>query len=389
MDRSIFAQHFSEAAKVARDFSRRYLEEPLPDEMLFRVHLNSSYDAHAGSDVKLYPDDSSDDRALATKQLDEEGVVELLWRGGLVPEWVDLAVVGLTEAQTIVGVVCCGRFAADEERLYYAQTGIAPFSPKGPSLPVNHVDGQRFSVYERSSCWSLDDLERVQRNAAKVWSLELHGPAFDGLPLGVNQFPRLEILELFGVRFDGAGLQSLERVPQLRHLRATLAPAPALDLTALPALRQLETLVLRNLPPALVGVARLAETIPRLRELTLAARQPVTTDSGMQLPAIERLTLELAELPSWLRIPASLGSLTVRMQAATDDALRGLLLACPEGLNSLGLRGTLATDVLFDDLQRFPSLGYLDAVDTRITKLALRRFAEQRTGFKCWPNLEL
>jgi len=389
VERPVFARHFSEAAKVARDFARRFLEEQLPDKMIFRVHLNSSYDANAGSDVKVFPEDSSGDRALATKQLEEEGVVELLWRDGFVPQWVDLMVVGLTEKETIVDVVSCGRFAEDEERLYYAQTGIAPFSPKGPFLPVNHADGQRFSVYERSSCWSLDDLERVRQNASKVWSLELHGPAFDELPLGMGSFPRLEILELFGARIDGVGFRSLERVPQLRHLRAIFASAPKLDFSTLPVQPRIETLALRNLPPVLEGVARLAEALPRLNELTLGANGSVQTDRGIRLPTVERLTLELAEVPDWLSVPETLRRLELRVPKAMDDTLRGLLLACPERLSSLGLRGTPATDALFADLERFQGLSYLDAADTHMTKEALRRFAERRPGFKCWPKLGL
>lgn len=59
---------------------------PLPDRMIFRVHLNSSCDVHAGPDVKLFPEDSSDDRAVATKHLDEEDAAEQLvgWEPGIV-----------------------------------------------------------------------------------------------------------------------------------------------------------------------------------------------------------------------------------------------------------------------------------------------------------------
>ncbi len=74
VDRSVFAQHFLAAAKSALEFSRQFLEEPLPDEMIFRVHLNSSHDVHARPDVRLFPEDSLEERARTTKQLDSERV---------------------------------------------------------------------------------------------------------------------------------------------------------------------------------------------------------------------------------------------------------------------------------------------------------------------------
>lgn len=388
MDRSAFAQHFLNAAQIARDFARKFLEEDLPDEMSFRVHLNSSYDKHAGADVKLFPGDSSDERTLATKQLDADGVVGLLWRDGFVPEWVDLMVVGLTPTATILDVVSCGRFAADEKQLYYAQTGIAPFSPRGPVLPFNHVDDVRFSVYERSSCWSAEDLALTEQNASKVWSLELHGPEFDGVALTAT-FPRLEIFELDGVRLAGEALGALERLPKLRHLRATIGACPSLDLSGIPPMRDLQTLALRNLPSKLKGSARLATVAPQLKELTLAGYNVVEADSALRLPALDHLTIEFPAIPRWIQMPASLDWLSLRVPQAADTDLRSLLAACPENLSSLGLRGTPVSDAVLPDLERFSKLAYLDAVDTRITKDALRRFAVQRPGFKCSPNVKM
>jgi len=388
VDRSVFSQHFSDAARVALDFAKQYLEEPLPDEMRFRVHLNSSHDANAGAEFKLFPEDSSDDRALATKHLNEAGVVELLWRDGFVPQWVDLIVVGETGDTTILDVIACGRYADDERRLYYVETGLAPFSPKGPVLPVNHVDGRRFSIYERSSCWSLEDLERSRRNAAKVWSLKLHGPAFDDWRLAcLPAFPRLEILEFFGVTLMGPGLEGLAGLPRLRHLRARLGDASRLDFSSLPVMPTLESLTVHFLPPSVENVARLTAALPRLKELALGSSRRPHSDGEVVIPSVERLTVDFPDLPTWISMPQSLRWLAVHAPNATDADLRRALSGCPEELDSLGLRGTPVSDALFADLERFQHLKYLDAVDTRITKEALRRFAERRPGFKCWPKL--
>ncbi|MGC4094619.1 MAG: hypothetical protein QM756_43220 [Polyangiaceae bacterium] len=357
--------------------------------MVFRVHLNSSYDANAGPDVKLFPDDSSDERTLSTKRLDAEGVVKLLWRDGFVPEWVDVMVVGLTDTSTILDVASCGRFAEDEAELYYAQTGVAPFSAKGPVLSANHVDGVRFSIYDRSSCWSADDLALVQQNASKVWSLELHGPEFDGLALGLASFPRLEILELFGVRVAGPELSALERMPQLRHLRARFAASTSFDLSALPTIRKLQTLELRNLPKTLLGAEQVAHRLPGLEHLTLSGNHPIALNGTVRLPDLQDLTLELPDVPRGLELPITLRRLSLHVPGATDDDLRAVLAACSPRLTHLGLRGTAASDALLADLGRFSGLAYLDAVDTGITEDALRRFVDRRPGFRCLPNLKL
>ena len=205
MRRDRFEEHFRRAAEQARNFARGFIEEPLPDATVFRVHLNRSHDAHATSEFKLFPEDSSNQHALAMKGVSGDEVISGLWRDGYVPQWIDIAVAGETGAATVIDVIACGRFIDDEQRLYYASTDVAPFGVKGPALPAGYVQGQRFSIHERSSCWSLEDLERAGRHAAKVWSLELHGPAFDDNALAtMPTFSRLEILELTGFALKGS-----------------------------------------------------------------------------------------------------------------------------------------------------------------------------------------
>jgi len=83
VDRSVFARHFRAATGAAREFAKQFIEDQRSDETRLRVHLNSSYDGHARAEFKLLPEDSVDDRTLATKGLDEDGVVGLLWRAGI------------------------------------------------------------------------------------------------------------------------------------------------------------------------------------------------------------------------------------------------------------------------------------------------------------------
>ena len=57
MERDTFAERLHEAACLARDFARRFVEEALPDELAFRVSLNDSHDGNplraSLSDVRI------------------------------------------------------------------------------------------------------------------------------------------------------------------------------------------------------------------------------------------------------------------------------------------------------------------------------------------------
>ena len=52
-----------------------------------------------------------------------------------VPEWVDIPVIHATDRNTILSLVCCGRFTKDESLLYYREGGVSPFGIKSPPFP--------------------------------------------------------------------------------------------------------------------------------------------------------------------------------------------------------------------------------------------------------------
>lgn len=86
------------------------LLEPLTEPLRFRVALNESYDGNPlDPDERVFPDDSGIERGLALLRCSAEQVVELLWRDGLVPEWVNLSVCTKLPAATLIEVRCCGR----------------------------------------------------------------------------------------------------------------------------------------------------------------------------------------------------------------------------------------------------------------------------------------
>lgn len=386
VERATFERRLLHAAACARDFARELIAEPLPDELLFRVHLNSSYDLNAEPELRLFPEDSADARVLATKGLTAGQVVDELWREGWVPEWINVSVVGETGAATVIELLACGRFTADETALYYSSTDVAPFGVKGPVLPIDFVEGQPFSIYTRSSCYTLAELGRVRQNAAKVWSLCLHGPAFDDSVLATQlAFPNLEVLKLYGTPLRGPGLAGLESLPRLTHLRTELGASERLDLGTLPRLASLETFALKHLPGELTGVDRLATALPCLRELWLASDRTPHAETDLRMPKLTRLKLELPDVPHWVAMPQALRDLSLHAAAATDDDVCRVLAACPDRLERVDLRGSPVSDRVLAALARFPGLRTLGAIDTRIDREALWRFAAQRRDLRCWP----
>ncbi len=153
VDRETFAARFREAAAACRSFASQYLEEKPPPAMRFRLRLNASYDGNPlHADEIVFPEDSTPERAWLLLSCDADEVVATLCRSERVPEWVNVNVVGVTPAVTLIEVLACGRFSANEELLYHRQEARPPFHVLGPTLPLNWVEGQRFSIYYRSTC---------------------------------------------------------------------------------------------------------------------------------------------------------------------------------------------------------------------------------------------
>jgi hypothetical protein len=107
----------------------------LPDSFLYTVHLNQSYDGNSLEPGEhVFPDDIA--RYGATVgPFNDSSVVDLLWRDGLVPEWIDISVERADSDHTHFSLLCCGRFADSPDHLYYSQTDCCPFGVKSPVLP--------------------------------------------------------------------------------------------------------------------------------------------------------------------------------------------------------------------------------------------------------------
>ncbi|MGE5186544.1 MAG: hypothetical protein ACM31C_31025 [Acidobacteriota bacterium] len=318
MDRHLFATRLREAAMAARDFARRFIEEPLPDELRYRLRLNRSYDGEARvGDEVVYPEDSTCERAEAVRDCSEARVVDVLWRDGRVPEWIDVSVLDALDDVTLVELMCCGRFTADEQRLYHVAEGRPPFHMTSPTLPPRYQDGERFSIHLRSECWTREDITRLGPHASRVWSLALQGRAMDDRALSqLPVLPRLEILELGCSPLRGIGLRELARHDKLRVLRIRLDRNDDVIVPSFRAPRGLTYVDLANLPGRPWGSDRLLRALPPRTTLTLHARDELHLDGdGSALGAV---TITAKRVSGSFRPPARSKSVTLHVSEMTE-----------------------------------------------------------------------
>ena len=141
MEKHTFHEHLARATFEALKCARELVHNRLPDSIGYMVHLSVSYDGNPLEPGEhVYPEDVAR-HGKKLGPLATEGVVELLWRDGLVPEWIDIAVARTDGTQTFMELLCCGRFTDSAEHLYYSGTEVCPFGVKSPYLPPDWEKG--------------------------------------------------------------------------------------------------------------------------------------------------------------------------------------------------------------------------------------------------------
>lgn len=146
ISRKGFEENLGKAAHQARDFTREMVTNDLPDEMIFLVRLGCSYDGNPLRDGEYtYPEDYSERERLCSNL---SQIVDLLWRDGRVPEWINVEVHDADKNHTHIELTCCGRFSSDKKRMYHLQEGKAPFHVLGPSLPPEYTFGEKQDKFD-------------------------------------------------------------------------------------------------------------------------------------------------------------------------------------------------------------------------------------------------
>ena len=357
----------------------------MPEAFRFRLRLNSSYDGNPRiGDEVVYPDDSTYEKAHAVMDCTAEQAVAELWREGRVPEWIDVSVIGETGSTTLIQLQCCGRFTADDQRLYHQQGGRPPFQIEGPSFPPRY-DGQPFSIHLRSECWSRGEIERLRDHAAKVWSLDLVGHALDDASLlELPELPQMELLVLRASALTGRGLTDLARHKKLRVLRIRLDRPDDFTIPELPSLHGLEIVDIVNLPGRPWGSEHLARSIPGAVELGLHTSGELHVD-GECPPRLTRLSLSAQRIVGSFRPPARLESLALGVSQMGESEIRTWLKRVTS-IASLHLKGTPLSDSYAETLPAKYGLTYLDVVNTGVSTAAVSRIAATHPTLKMHPK---
>jgi hypothetical protein len=383
MDRDIFAERLRRAAHRARDFTQTFVDEALPAELRFRLELNASHDGNpllAGE--HLFPADSDPSRQRTLSDVDEAGALAAFWRDGSVPEWIDLSVVGETGTATLVGALTCGRFTADDGLLYHEGEGYAPFHVVGPSLPGDHVEGRRFSIYDSVRIWENDGLQRAAQHAERVRALELCGAAFDDAALArLPAFPNLKVLGLSAAGVRGPGLAGLAGLPALETLHLHGLDSAQIEVRDAPFLAALRSLIVAPAPGRPWGIGHWLVRLPRLEWLQLSAPAALFLDGS--LPRL--VSLSGTRLLGEPRLCEQTESLSLGFPEMSEAEIEALL-APVRAVETLSLDKTAVGDTLAGRLARRFDLHRLNVRDTKVTAECLRELRAEHPRLRTQPR---
>lgn len=267
-------QEFARRLRAATDQLLEYLRPDcdvvLPDEAVYNVQLNCSYDGHADPELEaVYPADSEPGKFDALRECSADQAVTALCRDGRIPVWINMTVLGETGTATIVQLTCAGRYTADETRFYHQDRGHPPFAFKADAPPNSQVELR-----------SLQELGRLPRIARHVRKLTLVGQLFDDDALAIlPPLPHLNGIEVRDTRVVGHGLARLAREStSLDSLHVVLDPDGVFNFNAVPNLPALKNLKLEQLPSTALQWGAHLQRTPGLEFLTLCGRADLAFD---------------------------------------------------------------------------------------------------------------
>jgi hypothetical protein len=155
-----FRLRLDAASFYATRFAATMVRDKLPYEFRYCVILNASHDKNPKEDEIVYPEDDD----VIFEDLDANAVVGLLCREERVPQWIDIAVGFRERDHTLLSLLCCGRYHADDNRLSYFEQGTQPFGIKSPTLPPRDKDGARFRLPGRRDFYDRLTNSRTSRS---------------------------------------------------------------------------------------------------------------------------------------------------------------------------------------------------------------------------------
>ena len=142
MTKQEFLFHLKGASLVALKFAENYVKNKLTTDFKYNVILNVSTDDPNLTQFDIYPEE---DGKMKLDLIDKE-VVELLYRQGKVPVWIDINVLKSSRKSTTFNLLCAGRYSDNKKEFYYNDNGSGPFGVKSPTFPPDYQEGKKFRL---------------------------------------------------------------------------------------------------------------------------------------------------------------------------------------------------------------------------------------------------
>ncbi len=144
-------------AVADRDFAMRYVTSHFHDSFQYFVFPSESFDGNPLKPGEQVLPEGAGHHDNRIGPVPASGVVDLLWRDGLVPEWIDISVAAADSEHTFFELRCCGRFTADDSLLYYSERGQGPFGIKSPTFPPHWFESEgRFDLHSLNRGLAID-----------------------------------------------------------------------------------------------------------------------------------------------------------------------------------------------------------------------------------------
>ena len=150
MDKATFLANLRRCASKAHEKALHVVTEELRPPFHYYVLLNRSYDGNPLVPGEHFIPDLKAHGSEILGPMSDEKSVELLWRDGMVPEWINVTLHSSGTGGTFFQLRCCGRFTPNEKFLYHLNEGYPPFHLFGPIQPPDWVSVEqsgRFNLH--------------------------------------------------------------------------------------------------------------------------------------------------------------------------------------------------------------------------------------------------
>jgi hypothetical protein len=135
MEKTLFLKHLRDCAAKTHEGTLLVVTNNLRPPFHYYVLLNQSFDGNPLADGERILSDLKARGGEKVGPMTDTDVIDLLWRDGVVPEWIDVTPYTSDATGTYFQLRCCGRFAAEERLLYHLKEGYPPFHRFGPMIP--------------------------------------------------------------------------------------------------------------------------------------------------------------------------------------------------------------------------------------------------------------